>query len=212
MVCVNPICQRHLEIVLVTFFLALNGSFESLKWLVATIEQHVPACYMCVFVGSGFAIYLKSNSVFVYTTRFLKTIASSERLFRVCRFWLSLLQWLGPFDASGAPNNSGGTRVSCTQLRNTMWGVHFLRFWCVGMALLFLDLPKVVSVSFEFFPNHLSPGTVACMFNRVGCQNVNQPSMANVDFHPLFHASSRCLWTNKIFCAGSLALSVVNGI
>ena len=37
-----------------------------------------------------------------------------------------------------------GKGVSRTQLRNTTWGVHFLRFRCVGMALLSLHLPMVV--------------------------------------------------------------------
>lgn len=81
---------------------------------------------MCVFVGSGFAIYLKSNnSVFVYATRLLKTIASSERLFHGI---LHVVEFAG-FDCrycSGLARltlvelpTKWGTRVSCTQLRST---------------------------------------------------------------------------------------------
>ena len=189
---------------------------------------------MCVFVGSGFAIYLSSNSVCVYATWFLKTITASERLSNLQVSIVATAVARPVWRYSGAPNNSGGTRVSCTRLRSTTWGAHFLRFRCVGMALLFLHLPMVVFRMFfelcicpkPLIPMQFSMYIQHCRMSKHKPANYGKylfPSSISRVVHtdklrrhsqpkPLFFhvdVSSRCFWTNKILCAGHIALRVM---
>lgn len=137
---------------------------------------------ICVFcVGSGFAMYLSSNSVFVHATRFLKTIVSSERLFHGilylvefagfdCRYCSNLAR-LTPVEL---PTTVGDKGVMHTTYRNTMWGAFFAISMCwYGIAIL--RSSQGCFCEFWIFPKPLIPWHLS-MYIQQGRMSKRKPA------------------------------------